>query len=91
MTNHHHVLWQKPAIEWMARYEDGPGFGYVGAKIACAKCDGWKALECPHGCGVRVISTAKEDAEEFRERMDREGAERRAYREERRRAREEAA
>jgi hypothetical protein len=54
----------------------------------CPECDGWTGTTCPHGCGVRLISTQAEDDIAFRERMREEEAERRRYRAERKAARE---
>ena len=79
----------EPAISWMAQGGDGPSLGWDNAKIECPRCPGgWKALECPHGCGVRLVSTAAEDLRAWRERMDAEEAARREYRAQRKRERE---
>lgn len=75
------------AIGWLIRDEDGPSFGWDHAKVQCAECDGWEGTTCPHGCGVRLVSTEAEHAAAFRERMRREEAERRERREQRRRER----
>lgn len=76
---------QKASIAWVDRAMDGlPTFGYNNAKVQCPECDGWTGVTCPHGCGVRLVSTQAEDDAAFRARMRAEEAERRARRDERR-------
>jgi hypothetical protein len=72
------------AIGWSERGPEGPSFGWDHAKVECERCDGWEGVVCPHGCGVRLISTQAEHNAAWRERMDREEAERRQRRAERR-------
>jgi hypothetical protein len=69
------------------RSAEGPSFGWDNAKIECSKCDGWTGLECPRGCGVRLVSTQAEDNAAFRQQMRSEERERRQRREARRAAR----
>ncbi len=80
---------ERVAIERIDVAGDGlPLIGYEGARIKCSECDGWTELVCPHGCGVRVESTAAEDLARYREQMRVQAQERKARREESRRWRE---
>jgi hypothetical protein len=79
---------EQACIGWTVRLDDGSSFGFDNAKVKCPECDGWTGTTCPHGCGVRLISTQAEDDIAFRERMREEEAERRRYRAERKAARE---
>lgn len=58
------------ALRFTIRASDGlASFGYENAKVKCPECDGWNGTVCPHGCGVRLISTQAEDDARFRERL----------------------
>lgn len=76
---------ERAAISRRDTASDGlPMFGWDNAKVKCAECDGWTGTVCPHGCGVRLVSTQREDDEAFKVRQCAEEAQRRLEREERR-------
>lgn len=57
--------------------EGGRSTSFDNAKVDCPRCEeagGWTGyntgLNCPFGCGVRVVSTQAEDNERWRREMD---------------------
>lgn len=70
---------ERPAIGWTVRASDGlPSFGWDNAEVKCPECDGWKGTVCPHGCGVHLVSTQREDDQRTMERLRANAAERKA-------------
>jgi len=64
-----------------------PFTSFENAEVRCPECEGWKGTVCPHGCGVRLVSTQAEDTAKVMAELRERDAESKRRRDERRQRR----
>lgn len=77
---------RRPAIVSSVTASDGfRSSAVLAAEVRCQRCTGWIAVECPHGCGVRLVDVSAREERELFERLrveqEQRREERRAWRE----------